>query len=293
MKKQIKIIISIIAIFSLITAYLSPINPQRKSGESAGNLADESTSNLSVRFLDVGQGNSILISLDDEYMLIDGGDRNHSSFVVSYLKKQGITDLKYVVVSHYDADHLSGIIGVINNFNIGTLIAPDYEADTKTYQSYRSALSTKKISPVHPARGDSYTLGSSAFTIVCPDSYDYFDENNNSVGLRLTYGMQSFLILGDASTESEYAMLDSSLTLKSTVYLVSHHGSIHSTSATFLDVVNPSYAVISVGENSYGHPTKEVLDRLEKKNISIYRTDLHGTIIFETDGNSLNISTKK
>lgn len=247
--------------------------------------------NLTVEFIDVGQGNCVLASINEHYMLIDGGNSDTSSFVVSYLKDKGIKTLDYVVVSHYDADHLSGIIGVLNVFNVNKVIAPDYTADTKTYNSYIKKLNEKNILPEYPSVGDKYTFGNAGFVVVCPDSYDYSDENNNSVGIKLSYGNNSFLILGDASTESEYAMLDNNVNVSADVYMVSHHGSLKSTSATFLSAINPSYAVISVGNNSYGHPKEEILKRLEKLNIPIYRTDKDGTIIFTSDGNTLSVST--
>ena len=140
---------------------------------------------LSVTFLDVGQGNCVLAESDGHYMLIDGGDRSHSSFVVSYLQQAGITALDYVLISHYDADHVSGVIGALYQFDVGNVLSPDYSADTKIYQSYVNCLKKQNITPVHPQVGDTYILGNASFTVVCPDRYDYEEENNRSLGIRL------------------------------------------------------------------------------------------------------------
>jgi beta-lactamase superfamily II metal-dependent hydrolase len=234
---------------------------------------------LSVTFLDVGQGNCVLAESDGHYMLIDGGDNKHSSFVVSYLKEHGIDKLDYVIVSHYDSDHLSGVIGAMYNTAVGTLLAPGYEGDTKTYQSYINCLEAQNITATTPDTGDTFTLGKASFTVVCPQNYDYTEENNLSLGIRLTDSYHSFLIVGDAQSKSENDMIKSGINIESDVYLVSHHGSRSSSSAKFLDAVNPSYAVISVGaDNDYGHPADEVLSRLDERHIQILRTDENGTI---------------
>lgn len=270
------ILLFIIALFAGHIIYNNPqlLSPKFLFCESA----PEGTT-LTVTFLDVGQGNCVLAESDGHYMLIDGGDNTHSSFVVSYLKKHGIKQLDYVLVSHYDADHLSGIIGVLYNYPTDTLLTPDYVGDTKTYQSYLKCIDSQKITPVHPETGTSYALGNAEFTIICPDNYDYEEENNLSLGIRLTDGSSSFLILGDAQSQSESAILQNHIEISSDVYMVSHHGSSSSSSEKFLEAVNPQYAVISVGaDNDYGHPTQKVLSRLEALHIQILRTDQNGTI---------------
>ena len=246
-------------------------------GEIAENVPEDY--NLHVTFLDVGQGNCTLIESDGHYMLIDGGDGSHSSFVVSYLSQYGIASLDYVIISHYDADHLSGVIGVLYNYPVGTLLSPDYETDTKIYNSYINCTTTQGIEPVHPVIGNTFALGNSSFTVVSPDNYQYDDENNRSIGIRINDDNHSFLVLGDAEKESETDMIADNVYVKSDVYMVSHHGSSSSSSAKFLKAVNPDYAVISVGaDNKYGHPTDITLARLASDNITIFRTDQEGTI---------------
>lgn len=243
---------------------------------------------LTVTFLDVGQGNAVLAEQDGHFMLIDGGDRDASSYVVSYLKNQGVETLEYVISSHYDADHLNGVVGALNAFSCDLLLDADYTADTKVYASLQSVIEEKEIAEVHPDLGDTYSFGDAEFTIVCPDAYDYDDENDNSVGIRLVYGDTSFLILGDAGEEAEAMMQLSGLGIKSDVYLASHHGSAYSSSLSFLQAVAPEAVVISAGlSNSYGHPAKTTLEHIRLVGAALYRTDLQGEIIATSDGQDI------
>ena len=238
---------------------------------------------LSVTFLDVGQGNAVLVEQGGVYMLIDGGNRDYSSFVVSYLKEQGVEKLAYVIASHYDADHLNGVVGALHAFSCGQVLAPDYVTDTRVYESFERVITEQDIALAYPAVGDTYTLGDASFTVVCPKAYDPKEDNDNSVGIRLVYGDTSFLICGDAGKAEEQAMLDSGVTLESDVYLASHHGSDGSSTEAFMR------ASAGAG-NSYGHPTRTVLDRVKACGAALYRTDLQGTITVTSDGTSLSWS---
>lgn len=263
-----------------------------RTSEDVFNNQEEEASSLSVHFLDVGQGNAILAESGGHYMLIDGGDREYSSFVVSYLKKQGVKELDYVIPSHYDADHLNGIVGVLNTIDVKKILSPDYETDTNIYKSYLSAIKKNGYQEHHPALGETFALGTASFTIVAPINYDYSDSNNNSIGIKLTFGSNSFLILGDAEAESEQDMLGTREDLSADVYLASHHGSDSSSSTPLLKAIDPAYGVISVGENSYGHPAKKTLHRLKDRNIKLFRTDIQGTIIAVSDGKTITWNTQ-
>lgn len=263
--------------------------PTEKMAELGEGQTPDGT--LSVTFLDVGQGNAVLVEQDGVYMLIDGGNRDYSSFVVSYLKEQGVEKLAYVIASHYDADHLNGVVGALHAFSCGQVLAPDYVTDTRVYESFERVITEQDIALAYPAVGDTYTLGDASFTVVCPKAYDPKEDNDNSVGIRLVYGDTSFLICGDAGKAEEQAMLDSGVTLESDVYLASHHGSEGSSTEAFMRAVSPSAVVISAGAgNSYGHPTRTVLDRVKACGAALYRTDLQGTITVTSDGTSLSWS---
>ncbi len=254
-------------------------------GKESATLVD---GELAVHFLDVGQGNAVLITDGTSSMLVDGGGRDYSSYVVSYLERQDISALSYVISSHYDADHIHGLIGVLNVYSVDMLLDGDYEWDTATYTSYRSAAEANGCTEIHPQAGEVYQLGDATFTIVCPDSYNHEDSNDNSIGIRLVYGSTSFLLCGDADSEMETWMIESSAVLDSDVLLCSHHGSASSTSEAFLEAVSPDAVVISCGtDNSYGHPSQRVMSLLEEYGCDVYRTDKQSTIIAVTDGTTI------
>ncbi len=264
------------------------------SSKDNSSIADSSQGFLNVTVLDVGQGLSVLINCDNHYMLYDGGNGNYSSFLVSYLSKNNITNFDYVFASHYDADHISGLVGVIYNYSISQLIAPNYTASSRIYNSFIKAINTKGISITYPTVGTTYPLGSAKIQILAPNSPAYESENDYSIVVKITFGGSSVLITGDATQYSENEMLNNQLNLNSDILVVGHHGSSSSTSSQFLNAVNPQYAVISCERNnSYGHPASDVLERLVSKNITVLRTDLAGTIEFTIKNNSISYNTEK
>lgn len=246
---------------------------------------------LEVHFIDVGQGDSILLMCDGESMLIDAGDNDKGTTVQLYLKKRGVENLKYVIGTHPDADHIGGLDVILYKYNCETVILPNKTNDTNTYRDVIDTIGTKgyKITPPNP--GDTYTLGGATFTILGPRrSYD--DNNNNSVVVRLTHGSNTFLFDGDAEESAESDIVNSGAELQSTVLKVGHHGSHSSTSSSFLKKVNPTYAVICCGAgNSYGHPHSETLNKLREKGVQVFRTDEQGSIVATSDGINLTWNT--
>ena len=234
-----------------------------------------------VWVLDVGQGSSSLVESDGEYMLIDGGDSDKSSYLVSYLKKKEITNFKYVIATHYDADHLNGVVGALNVFDVENVICPEYTTTTRVYNSFISIMDNKKINRIQPIVGETYSLGRGEFTIIAPNSTGYSNVNDYSVGIRFKYNNKSFLVAGDATNISEEEIVNNSIDINSDVYIVNHHGSSGSSSSEFLNKIDPEYAVISAGKgNAYGHPAYKTLEKLNKIGAKIYRTDIEGEIEF-------------
>lgn len=261
------------ALFLMICLLAAPVKAEEAS--------------LRLHMLDVGQGLSILAESNGHYMLIDGGGGEASSYVVSYLQKQGVSTLDYIVATHYDEEHINGIIGALHVFGCGTILSPDYEADTKIYSSYLSAAKASGAQVIHPSQGDSFSLGKADICVVGPVTYDYEDENNRSVAVRITCGQTSCLISGDAESQSEEDMVNSGVQLASDLYVAGHHGSSTSSSEYFLDAVSPSYVWISCGaDNSYGHPTEKVMERLQERGCRMFRTDKQGTVTASSDGES-------
>lgn len=250
-------------------------------------LPDDSP--LRVDFLDVGQGLSVLVEADGRFLLYDGGDRSTSSFVVAYLKERGVEELDYLIASHYDADHINGLVGALNVFEVGQILGPDYEASSRVYDSLINTAAELGKEIIHPEMGSVYPIGDGYFEVLSPLSDQYSDANNYSITIRLVYDDISFLLTGDAEEESETEMLAAWPDLKSDVLSVGHHGSPSSSGPEFLDRVSPEYAVISCGkDNSYGHPSPSVLERLNQRGISYWRTDEIGTITAVSDGTDLH-----
>lgn len=246
---------------------------------------------LEIHYIDVGQGDATLIMCGEEAMLIDGGGNDMEDRIRRYLKKMEIKELAYVVGTHPDADHIGGLDEVISVFDCKQVIMPDIQRDNATYQDVMDAIRYRRPAQITAKVGDSYSLGEATFTIVAPEG-TYEEQNNYSVGILLTYGNTKFLFIGDAEGPAEEQMLKSGLTLQADVLKIGHHGSGDSTSQTFLEAVNPDYAVISCGlGNDHGHPHARVLNLLKKRDISMYRTDLQGNIILQTDGSVIRFLT--
>lgn len=248
---------------------------------------------MKVHFLDVGQGLSILVQTDGKNLLYDGGGRNAASFVVSYLEDQGVENLDYLISSHYDEDHLSGLVGCLKRFSVGTVIGSDYVHESKLYSSFMDAVSAKGLEVQYPAVGTMYVLGDAEFEVLAPQTVSSTDSNNNSVVIRLINDGDSFLFAGDAEYASEKEMCASGMDLNCDVLVLGHHGSATSTSWDFLAQTVPTWAVISCGaNNSYGHPNAETMEKMESMDIEIFRTDLQGTIVATSSGEGITWNTQ-
>ncbi|OKZ82563.1 MAG: hypothetical protein BHW06_11050 [Clostridium sp. 44_14] len=250
------------------TYYESRSGQQEGQGVQKAAAAGKST--MKVHYIDVGQGSAVLVQSGVHFMLIDGGDSDASSKVVSYLKRQKVKKLDYVVVSHYDSDHLNGVVGALNVFKVKRVIAPAYTADSRVYESYCNIIAQKKIATTRPKVGKKY------------------NENNYSIALKLVNGKNRFVITGDAETESEYEMVENGQNLSCDVYMAGHHGSANSSSEKLLQAMKPKYTVISCGaDNNYGHPAQSAMSRLKAIGTKIFRTDAQGTIVATSNGSRI------
>jgi competence protein ComEC len=251
---------------------------------------------LSVHFIDVGQADSILVHTPSgNNMLIDAGNNADADTVTSYLSRQKVKKLDVLVGTHPHEDHIGGMDVVIQKFQIGKVYMPKKTTNTRTFEDVLQAVKDKGLKITSPVSGSTIALDPAIkVEILAPNSASYKDLNNYSIVLKVTYGKTSFLFTGDAERESEKEMLAKGYNLKADVLKVGHHGSNSSTSAAFLKAVAPKYAVICVGkDNDYGHPKKEILDRLARARVKVYRTDLNGTIIAESDGEKVTVKGRK
>jgi len=271
----------VIAIFAVVAyfgySFANPLLPVTlESGQAA------------VHFIDVGQGDAVLVQTTEGHVLIDGGDNHMGERVVQHLRDAGISELNYVVATHPHADHIGGLVDVLNSFQVGTIIMPNVVHTTRTFERFLDAIEYNDVPLREPVAGSTFYVGGAVFTIIAPNSGGHDNLNNYSVSMRMVLDETSFIFTGDAEVESEMEMISAGHILYSDVLHVGHHGSSTSTTQEFFDAVSPNIAVIQLGaDNTYGHPHREVRERLD--GVAVYRSDEHGDIILVTDGESITV----
>ena len=248
------------------------------------------TDEMKVHFIDVGQGDSTLITCGGHAMLIDAGDDTKGTAIQNYLKKQKAEKLDYLILTHPDSDHIGGAPVIITKFEIGKVFMSDYEKDNKTYRKLIQALDNRNLKYETPETGARYPLGTAEIEILAPNG-EYDNPNDSSIALLVKNGGSSFLFTGDAGEEAERDILDTGIDISADVYKAGHHGSKYSTSEEFFKAVDPACAVISCGEdNAYGHPHAATLNTFRINGVKVYRTDEDGTIIASSDGKGITFN---
>ena len=274
---------------------------------------------VEYHFIDIGQGDAELILVGDKAILIDSGEngKEEREKLVNYLAKYNVTELEYFVATHPDSDHIGSADYVINNYKVNNVILSPKEHTSNTYERMITAIENKvesgEIKNVYIAGYDDCPLGTKLMvdelemTIlgpVDPEDYRKDDNNNPSVVIMARWGKTKVLLTGDAEKEAEIKLVEKyGSQLDCDILKVGHHGSHSSThqadpsegiSFGFLHYVKPTVAVISCGEgNKYGHPHKETLDELSANNVEIIRTDLEGSIVFVSDGETMTRKTEQ
>ncbi len=285
--KGISILLIIIAIF--YSLYEKDID--KTFGLPVTETFKETENTLDITYLDVGQADSILIQNEGHNMLIDAGNNEDGPLLVQYFKEQNITKFDYLITTHPHEDHIGGMDDIINNFDIEKIYMPDVTTTTKTFLDVLEAIEKKNMTYDVPNINQNFTLGNTLFQVIYTGN-DKKNLNNSSIILKATFKNTSYLFTGDATSEVEKKILNKDI--QATVLKVGHHGSKYSTTTDFLNKVNPKYAIISVGKNnSYNHPNQVTINKLEKKNIEIHRTDQEGSIFLKSDGKTINITSKK
>jgi len=248
---------------------------------------------LAVHFIDVGQGDSILIDMDETEVLIDGGDRSPG---VGYLGAYVDGPLEVMVATHTDADHIGGLIHVLAQYDVADIWVNGYTASSKTFNDFMAAVNGEGAA-IHEAKlGDIIRAGTLEFNVLNPPAALFSDPNNNSIVLTLSYRGTVFLFSGDAEIEAEQAMLGQSVVSIPDIDIlkVGHHASRTASSAGFLAVLKPEIAVyMCAAVNKYGHPHRETIDALSAAGVALYGTEDYGTIKITVDGEGYNIQTEK
>lgn len=247
--------------------------------------------NLKIHYINVGQGDSELIQNNGENMLIDTGTNESTSSLVSYLKSQNVSKIKYLILTHPHEDHIGGADAVIKEFNVRNVYMPNVTTNTRTFKDVVAAMKAKDLKAKLPNVAEEFKVGTAKFKILSPINTNSEDLNTYSIVIKLTFGSTKFLFTGDAQNSNEEDMINKGFDLSADVLKVGHHGSHTSTSQDFLDKVNPRYAIISCGKgNDYGHPHAETMQKLQSKNIKVYRTDEDGTIVCTSDGKNISFN---
>lgn len=280
MKKIITIVILILVISSSSFVYLH----KRYSPPAE----------LEVHFIDVGQGDATLIRTPSgKNMLIDAATKSKSALVSDYIKSEGVKKLDVVIATHPDEDHIGGMTDIIKKFDIGTFYMPNKMHNTITFEHMLVLLKKENILVSEALSGNIIPFDEEMELLVLnPENKDYPNNNAFSIATKLTYQDTSFLFTGDIEAINEYAMINNfGENLQSKVIKLAHHGSNSSNSPDFLKTVRPVAAVVSCAyNNQYNHPSESVLKTLKNLGIPLYRTDLQGSIVFFSDGKTINVN---
>lgn len=251
---------------------------------SAGELG-----NVEYHFIDVGQGDATLIRTPDGDILIDAGENSAEDDLKSYLDLCGVDVLYYAIFTHPDSDHIGGADMVLAEYEVLNVIKPELEKDTTVYKRMMDGIAAEGCKVYNALPGETYSLGEFDMFVFGPDPNNKkLDSNNSSIVIKATWGNTTAMLTGDAEEPAEESILKtfSAAELGSMLLKMGHHGSKTSSTDAWLAAVSPKIAVISCGlNNKYGHPHAEVLARIEPYvGDQIYRTDLLGSIVFITDG---------
>ena len=250
-----------------------------------------------IHFIDVGQGDCALIQTENYNILIDAGDNGQEETVLAYLKKYQISSLDLVIATHPHADHIGGMAEVINSVDVKELWMPEIpDSQLPTSGSFNGmlkAIANREVSAYYASPGQSFLCDGGVLTVLGPlQGKTYESLNDYSLVISFVYDNTSFLFTGDMESDAEKDLIDAGSFLSADVLKVGHHGSSTSSSAVFLNAVDPSYCVISVGEgNSYNHPHREIMERFETMGLTPLRTDQSGDIQFWVGPDGLTVAT--
>ena len=286
-----KIVLGIIlAIIILLCAiYVEFSNSNNNFEEKPNNIYSNlniDKSKLNIFYLNVGQADSTLITMGEDVMLIDAGNKLDGDNIVQFLKAQGIEEIDYLIETHSDDDHSGGMEKIVQNLDVLNVYMPQNaiaESQIKDNTNIKVFSDLEQI----------YNLGNATWKVLSVDNSEEVKEsgdNDTSIVIQLNYKDNKFLFMGDATNKVEKQLLNKEILEKVDVLKVGHHGSNTSSSENFLNVILPTYSIISVNNSEYSkHPSENTIERLNSINSKIYRTDVNGTIWITSDGITIEI----
>lgn len=285
---------SIIAILIVVMIMIAGCSKNSATATDQGAMLAQQSTPLTVKVLDIGQGDAILIRIAGQTLLVDTGDIEHRGKMVDYIKKEGITTIDKVIITHPHADHLGGMPGILENFKVGQIYDSGQIGTTALYRQYMVLVNKKNIPFKVATAGMEIEIAENVkLKLFAPEKPLLTESalNNNSIVAKLSYQKFSMLLTGDAEKESEARMLTKyGDELKSQILKAGHHGSNTSSSLDFLKAVKPEVAIISVGvNNDYHHPHPMTLKKYVEGKLKVYRTDIDGTVTITSDGQTYKI----
>ena len=281
------VVIFIIAVLAFAGSRLIK-EPETLFEDTGLRNSQQSESNMMyVDFIDVGQGNCTLVHKGDTAILVDSGEVGAAQTVISYIKNLGIDELDCVLVTHPHSDHMGAMTKILYEFEIKDLIMPEIPEDiiptNSTYEKFLTAVSDNAENVIPAEAGMTYSYGEMNLEILAP-LHGYDNLNDMSAVSRVSFGETSVMFMGDASTAVEKDLLNTGKDFSADIINIGHHGSKTASSQKWLEAVNPEFAVICCGAgNEYGHPHSVVTERLDNIGIEYYRTDLNGTVVFQSN----------
>ncbi|MBO5408867.1 MAG: MBL fold metallo-hydrolase [Clostridia bacterium] len=277
-------------VFVLIISFLIT----KFTGDDGPKIPELVDDEMAVVYVDTGNSDSIVIHFPDgRTMLIDAGKPDDFQAISDVLGSFNEDTIDYAVITHQHDDHIGSFPDILENYTVKTVYMPESPISNPQTEESMDLIEWLDIPLIEIKQGVTVCDGEIRAEFLSPMYETYGDKNDYSGVLYLTYGDRSFLFMGDATTDVENDLLSKGIVPHADVLKIGHHGSKGSTSKNFLNAVNPDYAVITTGNNDYGHPHKRVTDLLNAKGIPTYRSDNHGDVTVITDGDSLNIITER
>jgi len=250
---------------------------------------------LEVSFFDIGQGDSILIEAPGGYQILIDGGPSYSKVLDELSREMPFNDkeIDLVILTHPESDHMTGLLSVLENYKVDNILWTGIEKEGEKFEAWKRMINEEKTNIYYANSGDKVIIGEASLEIMNPkeslNGKEFKESNDTAIVSKLKYMDSSFIFTGDISTKKENDLAN----IDVDILKVAHHGSKYSTSEDFLQKATPLAAVIQVGKNSYGHPTEEVLTRLNNFGIKVLRNDTNGDIKIVSDGLNYKIITSK